>query len=128
MKKKIAILIIASIVALIALSAIQAYLISNTYELKKKAFIKETNSEVFDINDIEKLDSLSNDWSNDLKNHVSDYLNQRISKQEVLRRLKKKGDSLNPIYKNLFQQRIKPKGFRLRCGLQDKYREYRYFR
>jgi len=106
MKKKIAILIIASIVALIALSAIQAYLISNTYELKKKAFIKETNSEVFDINDIEKLDSLSNDWSNDLKNHVSDYLNQRISKQEVLRRLKKKGDSLNPIYKTYFNKEL----------------------
>lgn len=102
MKKKIAILIIASIVALIALSAIQAYLIANTYELKKKAFIKETSNLMFDINDITELDSLYNTWGDDLKNHIADYLNNRISKDEVVIRLKKQADSLNPNYKSYF--------------------------
>lgn len=102
MKKKIAILIIASVIVLISLSAIQAYLISNTYELKKKAFIKETSNVMFDINDINELDSIYNSWGEDLKNRISDYLNNRISKNDVIIGLKAQADSLNPEYKSYF--------------------------
>jgi len=41
MKKKINLLIIAAILGLIALSAIQAYLINNTYKLKKSIFYQK---------------------------------------------------------------------------------------
>ena len=47
MKNRITILIIASIATLIALSAIQGYLIENAYQLEKKLFIQETDWTLF---------------------------------------------------------------------------------
>ena len=51
MKKKINLLIAASVFGLIALSIIQGYLINNTYKLKKDAFITETRRSISQIDD-----------------------------------------------------------------------------
>ena len=51
MKHKINSLILASILGLIALSIIQGYLINNTYELKKKAFINDTRESISGLDD-----------------------------------------------------------------------------
>ena len=75
MKNKITILILASVLGLIALSSIQAYLISNTYELKKKAFIKETDDALEGLHEKNELDSLGDVWKEDLRNHLNDYKN-----------------------------------------------------
>ena len=63
MKNKITLLILASVLGLIALSSIQAYLISNTYELKKKVFIKETDVALEVLGKVKDLDSISNGLS-----------------------------------------------------------------
>ena len=71
MKRKINLLITASVLGLIALSIIQGYLINNTYKLKKEAFIKETQRSISQIDDFSPaLDSLSDFWQ---ENFISDY-------------------------------------------------------
>ena len=107
MKNKITLLITSSILALIALSAIQAYLISNTYVLKKDAFIKETDDALESFEKIKKLDSISNVWKEDLRNHLNDYKSDRITKAEALSRFFIKTDSLNSIYNKYHQQELK---------------------
>ena len=99
MKNKFTILIITSALVLIALSAIQAYLINNTYVLKKKAFLNEVDNLVSDIDNEQILDSLYFEtWGNDLANHIADYKNNRIDKKEIIRRAQVKADSINPSY------------------------------
>ncbi|WP_034060759.1 sensor histidine kinase [Lacinutrix jangbogonensis] len=106
MKNKITILIIASVLGLIALSSIQAYLISNTYELKKKAFIKETDDALEGIHNQNELDSLSNVWKEDLRNHLNDYKSNRITKAEVLNRFFIKTDSLNTMHATYYKKEL----------------------
>ena len=106
MKNKITILIIASVLGLIALSSIQAYLISNTYELKKKAFIKETDNALEGIFNRTELDSLSNVWKEDLRIYLNDYKSNRITKAEVLNRFFTKTDSLNTLHEKYFQEKL----------------------
>ena len=104
MKNKFSLLIIISVLALLALSGIQAYLINNTYELKKENFLRDTDTMVSEINNIDTLDSLYFDaWGGDLALHLSDYMNERINKQEVIRLQKIKADSLNPLYMNIYK-------------------------
>jgi signal transduction histidine kinase len=107
MKNKITILIIASVLGLIALSSIQAYLISNTYELKKKAFIKETDNALEGFDYRNELDSLNGVWKEDLRNHLNDYQSNRISKAEILNKFFTKTDSLNLLHKSYFQEKLK---------------------
>ncbi|WP_298419507.1 HAMP domain-containing sensor histidine kinase [uncultured Kordia sp.] len=98
MKNKITILIIASIATLAALSGIQGYLIENAYQLEKKLFIQETDEAISDIDNHPELDSLTDIIGEELKGNLSDYKNKRITKAEVIRKLKAQGDSVNPQY------------------------------
>jgi len=107
MKNKITVLIIASVLGLLALSSIQAYLISNTYELKKKAFIKETDDALEGMHNKNVLDSLSNVWKEDLRNHLNDYKSNRITKAEVLSRFFTKTDSLNTSHEISYRKVLK---------------------
>ncbi len=107
MKNKITILIVASILALFALTSIQAYLISNTYELKKKAFIKETDNALDGLDYRNELDSLDNVWKEDLRNHLNDYKSNRITKGEILNKFFTKTDSLNLLHKKLYKEKLK---------------------
>ena len=107
MKNKTTILISTAILVLVALSSIQAYLINNTYQLKKKAFINETTDVISIIDDNPKLDSLYNIWGDDLKNNIADYKNNRISKAEIISRSNEKSDNLNTEFKRIFKEELK---------------------
>jgi two-component system phosphate regulon sensor histidine kinase PhoR len=107
MKNKITILIIASIATLIALSGIQGYLIENAYQLEKKLFVQETDDAISDIDNHPELDSLVDILGEDLRINLGDYENKRITKAEVIRKLKMKGDSLNSPYMERYNKELK---------------------
>ena len=111
MKNKITVLIITSVLALLALSSIQGYLVYNTYQLKKSAFIKETDDAMSEIHMQRTLSDLFDDWGEDLKNHLADYKNDRISKREVIRRLKIKADSNNIEYNRYYKKQLEKLAF-----------------
>ena len=107
MKNKTTILISTAILVLIALSSIQAYLINNTYQLKKKAFINETTDVISLIDDNPKLDSIYNVWGENLKNYIADYKNNRLTKAQIVSRSNEKSDSLNIQFKKIFDKELK---------------------
>ena len=105
MKNKISLLIILSIITLIALSAIQGYLVYNSYKLEKDVFISETIELVGEIGNDDRLDSLFVEvWEVDLSNHLADYLNNRIEKEEVLSRFDKRAMEISPAYNAYYKQ------------------------
>ncbi|RNC88245.1 MAG: sensor histidine kinase [Winogradskyella sp.] len=107
MKKKINLLIIASILGLIALSIIQGYLINNTYKLKKDVFVTETKRSISQIDDFSpKLDSLSDFWQENFINKVVDYKFGAADKTEVINSLKFVIDSINDTYKSEYQKAL----------------------
>ncbi len=106
MKNKITILIIASIATLIALSGIQAYLIENTYQLKKRAFIQETDDAISDIDNHPELDSLMDILGEDLRVNLGDYENDRISKKTVIQKLRTVSDNINTPYMQRYQKEL----------------------
>ncbi len=99
MLKKIKLLIVASVLGLLALSLVQAYLINNTYKLKKDVFISETKKSISRIDDLSpSLDSINTIWQKDFLNTIADYRLKKISKQQVLEKLNLKTDSINNVY------------------------------
>ncbi|WP_299112152.1 HAMP domain-containing sensor histidine kinase [uncultured Winogradskyella sp.] len=107
MKRKINHLIIASALGLIALSIIQGYLINNTYELKKKAFIAETKTSIAKIDDFSPaLDSLSDFWQEHFINKLIDYKFNLIEKEEVIINLENVIDSINDTYIAEYQKEL----------------------
>lgn len=106
MKNKITILIIASIATLIALSAIQAYLIENTYQLKKRAFIQETDDAISDIDNHPELDSLMDILGENLRVNLGDYENGRIDKATVVQKLRTMSDSINVPYMQRYRKEL----------------------
>lgn len=117
MLKKIRLLIITAVLGLIALSLIQAYLINNTYKLKKAAFISETKSAISRIDDLSPvLDSINDIWQNDFLNLIADYYVKEIDKNEVLEKMNLKTDSINNGYIKKYQKEIVKKniGYKLK--------------
>ncbi|WP_111683119.1 sensor histidine kinase [Winogradskyella tangerina] len=107
MKRKIKVLILASVLGLIALSIIQGYLINNTYELKKKAFINETRASISQIDDFSPtLDSLSDFWQETFINKVVDYKFGIAKKEDVVSSLEFVIDSINDTYKAEYQKAL----------------------
>ena len=107
MKKKINLLIIASILGLVALSIIQGYLINNTYKLKKEAFIGDTKRSISQIDDFSPiLDSLSDIWQDDFLKTISDYKINLATKDDVLNRLNLVIDSINEPYRQEYQKEL----------------------
>ncbi len=99
MSKKIIILIIASIFSLIALSLIQGYLIKNTYELKKEAFIEKAGKQLGKIDDYNSpLDSVNDIWTDIFIKDLDEYSLKNTNKEKLLKRLKVITDSLNPRF------------------------------
>ena len=108
MKSKFTLLILISALALLALCAIQAYLISNTYELKKAAFLNEADRAVSELSNERVLDSLYDYLiEEDLENHLVDYLNGRITKRQAIERFYRKADELNTIYTPTYNALVK---------------------
>ncbi len=110
MPKKINILILASVLGLIALSAIQAYLINNTYKLKKDVFIETTSRSISRVDDFSPhLDSINDIWQDYFLNLLADYKSKKISKQDILSLLKLKTDSLNDSYVDRYKKELAEK-------------------
>ncbi len=107
MKKKINLLIIASILGLIALSGIQAYLINNTYKLKKDAFINKTRRSISSIDDFSPaLDSLSDLWRDTFLNTLADYKIGVAKRSDILNSLELVLDSINDTYVEEYQKEL----------------------
>ncbi len=106
-KQKINILIITSILALLALSGIQGYLIFNTYQLKKDVFIKETKKSVSSFDNTKEMDSISELWYNELTKNLTEYKKNNLLKNEAVARFKPYTDSLNDIFKEYYNQEMK---------------------
>ncbi len=109
MPKKVTILILASIFGLIALSVIQAYLIHNTYKLKKNAFLKATEKAISNIDDSPQLDVINDIWYDYLLITLTAYDIKKIDKNEVLTRLNHKTDSLNNFYTKIYKEELDKK-------------------
>ena len=107
MKNKTTLLIIAAIIAVLGLSAIQGYLISNAYQLEKDVFVKETNDAMSNIHNRKEIELLFDNMSEELEYYISDYKNKRISKGEILERLAIVSDSLNGLHQVQYQDEIK---------------------
>ena len=107
MHKKIKTLITVSILGLIALSIIQGYLINNTYELKKKAFIGTTKSTIARIDDFSpQLDSVNDIWQEYFLDLLANYQKGKIQKEEIMSRLKAKTDSLKEGYIKRYKKEL----------------------
>lgn len=106
MKTKFFWLITVSIVVFLALSSIQGYLIYNTYTLKRNAFIDKTRDRILKIDYNQELDSIVDSWGEELKNQIADYKNHRISKKELLYRIKIKADTLNDQYYKVYKREL----------------------
>jgi signal transduction histidine kinase len=92
-------LIIASILGLLALLAIQGTLIRNTYQLKKESFLNNVNQTISGIDDYTpKIDSINEFWQNDFINTLDKYSAKAISSDAVINELNKLKDSLNPLF------------------------------
>ena len=108
MKKNIRILIIVSILGLIALSFIQAYLINNTYKLEKDVFLEETKRTIsrFD-DDMPMMDSIYDRMFSHLLLKISDYKLNRIDKTELLDEVPIVKDSINELFIKTYQEEFK---------------------
>jgi len=138
MNKKIRILILASILGLIALSIIQGYLIKNTFQLKKDAFLTETRREIGRLDNYSpSIDSINDKWHEYflelLKVYHQDYFknpkfinntntdlldNQVEIKKELIEKLLKKADSLNEDYTRLYHDEMKKLGYKNNIKIQ----------
>jgi len=104
---KIALLIVFSVVALIALSAVQAFLIRNTYTLEEEAIITEINDLTSKIRNSQEIDSLTKVWQDNLTAIISEYNEQKLSEATLIDSIKKKADAINPSYSQFFNQEIR---------------------
>lgn len=104
MKSKFSLLIAISALALFALCAIQAYLISNTYELKRAAFFNETSDAVSELSNDRVLDSLYDILiEENLEDHLADYFNESITKRQVIERFYRNADAFNEEYMSSYK-------------------------
>ncbi|WP_422106737.1 sensor histidine kinase [Winogradskyella sp.] len=111
MKRKINILITASILGLMALSGIQAYLINNTYKLEKDAFIEETKRSIFRFDDnIAEIDSIYETIGDLVINQIIDYKRGLLQKPAFLSDFAKTRDAINSRYIELYQNTFKEQG------------------
>ncbi len=108
MKSKFSILILISALALVALCSIQAYLINNTYQLKKAAFLENADRAVSELSNERELDSIYDQLiEEDLENHLVDYLNDRITKRQAIDRFFRTADELNTLFLPRYKELLK---------------------
>ena len=142
MNKKMRILILASTVSLIALSVIQGYLIKNTYQIKKDAFLNKTRKEIGRLDNYSPaIDSINTVWQeyfiDELKQYHSNYFyhlnnetniknsvtsNQKIKKL-LIKNLLKKANALSATYTKLYHDEMKEKGFLFDIKIQRRINE-----
>jgi len=107
MSLKLRFLILGSVITLIAISAIQAYLIYNTYELKKKTFAIDARNSIAKVYSTKEIDSLLWIYRNDFLNQLEKYEASKISKTEVLKNLELKTKEVNSTFLKVYEEGIK---------------------
>lgn len=123
MKSKITLLITASVIGLIALSVIQAYLINNTYELRKDSFIKETRESVSSIDDhLTKIDSMRSVWRDHLLENTTAYKKGEIERDSILLRFRKRTTMMNDDFIRIFRSELHRNGINPDLKFQKKVR------
>lgn len=121
MKSKITLLITASAVGLVALSAIQAYLVNNTYQLRKDAFIEETRNAVTIIDDhLTRIDSMRSEWRDAMVEIAADYKQEFVSRDSILYYFGLKTDSMNGDFIDVFYEELEKGGFNPTLKFQKK--------
>lgn len=100
-------LILGSIITLIAISAIQAYLIYNTYELKKKTFAMDARNSIAKVYNTQEVDSLFWIYRNDFLEQLGLYDDSKISKSEVIKKLESKTKEVNKAFLKVYEEGIK---------------------
>ncbi|WP_053990441.1 sensor histidine kinase KdpD [Mangrovimonas sp. TPBH4] len=95
---KTKLLIIGSICTLLALTAIQVYLIRNTYQLKRATAQYESQSLFTKIYNSEPVEYLLWELRNDAIKQAQAYKNKQISKEEVITNIQQKAATLNPYF------------------------------
>ncbi len=109
MKKKTNILITISLLAILALSAIQYYLISNTYMLKKQAFIKEAKKEMKFLESNDAFDDLEDAYMVQFPSSLKQSVFQEFNAEKTLGTFKLFIDSLNIKFNQLYKQELAKK-------------------
>lgn len=107
MKTKINILIVTSIIAILTLSAIQYYLISNTFQLQKDAYLKRVKKELKFIEMNERKDDWDSFYLSKTQNLIKRYQKGLLSKEEMIFQFSKFRDSLNNGFMNYFNKELK---------------------
>ncbi len=107
MKTKINILIVTSVIAILTLSAIQYYLISNTFQLQKDAYLKRVKKELKFIEMNERKDDWDNIYLSKTQNLIKSHQKGLLSKEEMLFKFSKFRDSLNNGFMNYFKEELK---------------------
>lgn len=133
MNKKIKTLIIASILVLIFFGLIQAYLINNTYQIKKDGFINETRKSISRMDDYSPvLDSVNDVWQdyfitllesyNDNVGRVDtlSFGDKKLKQEELISKLLLKTDSINEGYKQLYSRELAKKNLDLDLKFQKR--------
>lgn len=100
-------LILGSIITLIAISAIQAYLIYNTYELKKKTFAMDARNSIAKVYSTQEVDSLFWIYRNDFLEQLGLYEDSKITKPEVIKNLESKTNEVNKAFLKVYEEGIK---------------------
>lgn len=107
MKTKINILIIVSVIAIITLSAIQYYLISNTFQLQKDVYLKKVKKELKFIEMNERKDDWDEIYLSKTQELVKKYQKGSLSKEEIIYQFSQFKDSLNTNFMEYFNEGIK---------------------
>ncbi|MCT8340257.1 HAMP domain-containing histidine kinase [Flavobacteriaceae bacterium TK19130] len=102
MQSKSKVLVVFSIFTLIALIAIQGYLIYNTYELKQKTITIDARNAIAKVYNTPEVDSIAWLYRNDFLSNLELYKQKEISKQELVNRLERKSEAINPGFKTVF--------------------------
>lgn len=105
MKNQITVLIIASLLGLLALSAIQGYLINNTYKLKKSTFLERVTARYSNVEDHSSaMDSIKMSWYTSLKRLVIAHHNDALSRDSLTTRLRQEVSWLDHDYAAAYRE------------------------
>lgn len=108
MQRKINILIITAVLTLLALTGIQSYLIYNTYELKKKAFLNETSAAMGRLDDeAELVIETAELWGQEFARLLWEHRFENLEKEQFLTALRSDKDSVSKSFNKLYQDEVK---------------------
>lgn len=119
MKRKINILITASLLALLALSAIQYYLILNTYELQKELFKKEAKQKLSFIETDVRDDVWDDAYLKKSRQLINSYKRRPTSKEKLLTELLQFRDSINQVFNTHFNNEIEKRNLPFKVAYQQ---------